>query len=80
VLLLLFRWRSGYVACGGTVDTEGVRGGWADGNDARTEFYADGNVVVGREAAFAKADCKLGELARWNGSRLEYTDTGFAAP
>lgn len=44
----------------GIVDAEGVGGGWADGDDARPKFDADGDIVVRGEAAFAQADCELG--------------------
>ena len=44
---------------GGLVDAERMGGWWAHGDDPRAEFNADGDVVMGREAAFAEADCQL---------------------
>lgn len=37
--------------------------GRTDGHDARTEFDADGHVVVGDEAAFAEPDGERGFTA-----------------
>ena len=47
----------------GAVDTEGLRGGWTDGYDARAELDANGHIVKWGEATFAEAN---GEL--WAGS------------
>lgn len=51
---------------GGVVNAQRVGCWWADGYDARAKFYTYSHIVVGREAAFAEADCKLGELERRN--------------
>lgn len=42
------------------VDVEGERGRWSNGDNARPELDADGDIVVGREAAFAEANGQLG--------------------
>jgi hypothetical protein len=59
-LILGFGWGGRRLVGGfrrGVVDGEGEGGGRADGDNARAEFDADCYVVVGREAAFAQADC-----------------------
>jgi hypothetical protein len=54
----------------GVVDVEGERGRRSNGDNARPELDADGDIVVGREAAFAEANGQLG-IIRTTSERRE---------
>lgn len=54
----------------GVVDSEIERCGGPDGDNARAELDTNGDIVVGRESAFTKAN---GELVE---GQYQYRETG----
>ena len=78
--LLVLRRRGGWrVRFRGVVYAEGEGSGRADGDDARAEFDADGDIVVWGEAAFAEADGELRALGGWQWKEGEMAYTGLSA-